>query len=100
MELIYIENGSIQEFSLIGKLDYDSYTKFDEFIQFNYKKDLDVLLNLEKLTYISSVGLRSFIKLAKLVRADKKEIKIKAEEDGMVKKIIVLTGFAKLMPFV
>jgi len=100
MELKYTVDDSIQEFWLSGKLDYNSHSEFDEFIQTNYKQGLDVMLNLEQLSYISSVGLRSFIGLAKLVRADKKQIKIKAKEGGMVKKIIVLSGFSKLMSFV
>ncbi len=100
MKLEYSENGNAQEFWLSGKLDYDGHKEFDEFIQLHYQKGLDVMLNLEQLSHISSVGLRSFIGLAKLVRADKRQICVKAGEDSIVKKIITLSGFSKLMLFV
>lgn len=100
MQINYTEDGAVQEFSLGGKLDHESYSDFDQLIQSNYQKGQDVILNLEQLTYISSVGLRSFIGLAKLVRNDKKQIKIKATDGSMVKKIILLSGFAKIMPFI
>lgn len=100
MKCNYNKNNDYQEFALIGKLDQDSYSEFEAFITEHYTKNLDVVLNLEDLNYISSVGLRSFIGLAKLVRTDKKNINVKATEGGMVKQLIILSGFAKLMPFI
>lgn len=89
-----------QEFALSGKLDQESFTEFDNFVQQNYTKGYDVILNLESLDYISSVGLRSFIGLAKMVRADKKNINLIAKEGTMVRQLIHLSGFTKLMPFI
>lgn len=100
MNCDYNKNNDCQEFILRGKLDQDSYNEFESFIADNYTKGIDVVLNLQELTYISSVGLRSFIGLAKLVRTDKKNINIKATEGGMVKQLVMLSGFAKLMPFI
>lgn len=100
MEFQYTKNETNQEFILTGKLDQESYTEFDKFVHSEYSKGLNVILNVVQLEYISSVGLRSFIALAKLVRADKKDINLKAREGSMVKKLITLSGFTKLMPFV
>ncbi|MES2613889.1 MAG: STAS domain-containing protein [Bdellovibrionota bacterium] len=100
MELSYNKTELHQEFIVYGKLDQESYGKFDSSVKTHYTKGLDVTLNVQNLEYISSVGLRSFIMLAKLVRSDKKNIYIKAKEGSMVKQLIYLSGFAKLMPFI
>lgn len=100
MELQYNITDNAQEFFISGKLDFESYTDFDDFIIRHHKKGLDVVLNLEQLSYISSVGLRSFITLAKLVHDDHKQIKVKAKEGTMVKTVIELSGFKKIMPFI
>ena len=96
----YLKHDDNQEFILEGKLDQESFSEFDNFIEKNYVVGLNVVLNVTGLNYISSVGLRSFIGLAKLVRADKKSINIKAADGSMVKKLIILSGFSKLMPFI
>ena len=100
MQCVYEKNDNLQQFVLTGKLDQDSFAQLDSVINTHYHKGLDVILDVCQLEYISSVGLRSFIGLAKLVRNDKKNIQIKAREGSMVKKLITLSGFAKLMPFV
>jgi len=96
----YIKHDESQEFILEGKLDQESYSEFDDFISLNYASGSDVVINVTGLSYISSVGLRSFIGLAKLVRNDKKNIHTRAQEGSMVKQLIVLSGFVKLMPFI
>jgi len=96
----YKKEGNLQEFILTGKLDQETFSEFDSYVQHHYTKDTNLLLNLETLDYISSVGLRSFIAVAKLVRADKKNINIKAKDGSMVRQLIMLSGFSKLMPFV
>ena len=99
MQIFYKTSNENQEFIVHGKLDQESYTQFDHEVKAKYTKGLDVILDLKSLDYISSVGLRSFITLAKFVRNDKKNIYIKAKEGSMVKKLIYLSGFTKLMPF-
>ncbi len=100
MEILYKNDGLKQEFIAHGKLDQESYSLFDGTVKTKYTKGLDVILDVQNLEYISSVGLRSFIVLAKLVHNDKKNIYIKAKEGSMVKQLIYLSGFTKLMPFI
>jgi anti-anti-sigma factor len=96
----YEQQANNQVFILSGKLDQDSFTQFDNFVREKYAKGSDVILNLESLNYVSSVGLRSFISLAKMVHEDKKNINIKAAKEGMVRELIRLSGFTRLMPFI
>ena len=89
-----------QIFSLLGKLDQESYLEFDQVVKKNYVKNLNVILDLKNLDYISSVGLRSFIILAKLTRGNKKAINVKVKPGSMVEQLIKLSGFTKIMPFI
>ncbi|MGL4860658.1 MAG: STAS domain-containing protein [Enterobacteriaceae bacterium] len=100
MQVTYQPHEKVQVFSLNGKLDYESYAEFDSFIQQHYQKGRDVLLDLSELSYISSIGLRSFVSLAKIVRSDKSHIQVIAPEHSMVRRLIELSGFHKIMPFV
>jgi anti-anti-sigma factor len=97
---IYKMDETNQQFILSGKLDQESFADFDNYVQQNYVIGKDVILNLDSLEYISSVGLRSFIIIAKMVRSDKKNIKLKAKEGSMVRQLITLSGFTKIMPFI
>jgi len=81
-----------------GNLDLESFEKFDNFFSENYSKVYQkVVINLQSLHYLSSVGLRSLLRSAKAVYADKNKVFVKAKE-GMVKNIILLSGFHKILP--
>jgi anti-sigma B factor antagonist len=99
-ECNYVVEGNNQIFKLNGKLDQDSYGKFDSFVNKNYSTDKNIILDLLELDYVSSVGLRSFIILAKKVKSNKHEINIKADANSMVYSLINLSGFSRLMPFI
>jgi anti-anti-sigma factor len=81
-----------------GKLDLESFEAFDNSFSENYNKAYQkVIINLNHLHYLSSVGLRSLLRSAKLIYADKNKVFINVQ-DGMVKNIIMLSGFHKILP--
>ncbi len=90
---------NIQEIKCAGKLDFESCDIFDNYFTTNHNTACDVIINLEDLSYISSIGLRSLIKAAKAISTAQKQIYLKAK-DGPVKQIIQLSGFVKIMPFI
>jgi anti-anti-sigma factor len=99
MNITYASTENRQTFFLQGKLDHETYAAFDSFFRDKYQKSLDVLLDLTQLNFVSSVGLRSFIALAKIVHTDKNRLAVKALPDSMPRQIISLSGFSKFMPF-
>lgn len=89
-----------QNFNCDGSLDLESFENFDRYFTGNYDKSFqNIIINLKKVTYISSVGLRSLLRCAKLVYADKNKIFLKVENE-MVRNIITLSGFCKILPFI
>lgn len=100
MEMKYLSNEKEQIYILTGKLDQSSYSSFERFNNNNYIKDLDVCLNLENLEYISSIGLRAFILLAKKVVTNNHKIYAKVSSGSMPEKILKLSGFDKLIPLI
>lgn len=83
----------------VGKLDLESFEAFDKSFSENYNKMYKkVIINLDQLQYLSSVGLRSLLRGAKIVYADRNKVFVHVK-DGMVKNIITLSGFHKILPF-
>lgn len=84
----------------VGNLDLESFETFDKSFSENYNKLYHkVVINLNQLHYLSSVGLRSLLRSAKTVYADKNKVFIRVQ-DGMVKNIIMLSGFHKILPLI
>ncbi|KAB8040566.1 anti-sigma factor antagonist [Silvanigrella paludirubra] len=101
--MLYI-NHSLKEktlnFDCDGSLDIESFENFDKYFTGNYDKSFEtIIINLKKVNYISSVGLRSLLRCAKQVYSDKNKIFLKVENE-MVKNIITLSGFCKILPFI
>ena len=98
MIIQYLKADNTQQFILKGRLDHHTSGKFNEFIQSHYTKAHDVILDAQQLDYISGVGLRSLINLAKLVRTDQMAIRVKAPDGGLMHKLLTLSGFIKILP--
>ncbi|ASG68301.1 hypothetical protein fh0823_12790 [Francisella halioticida] len=100
MEITYSSNEKEQTYILTGRLDQSSYSIFENFNKNNYIQNLNVYLNLENLEYISSIGLRAFILLAKKVLSNNHKIYAKVASGSMPEKILKLSGFDKLIPLI
>ena len=78
---------------LEGRLDAGSAPVFDAALEaLTGNGDLKLALNCENLAYISSAGLRSFLTLAKKLRAGQGRLHF-CGLSGMVKEIFEISGF-------
>ncbi|MGY3804725.1 STAS domain-containing protein [Pigmentibacter ruber] len=99
LQIDHTLNNDIQSFNCSGSLDLETFENFDQYFFGNYNKNIEkTVINLKNVNYISSVGLRSLLRCAKQVYADKNKIFLKVENE-MVKNIITLSGFCKILPF-
>lgn len=81
---------------LIGDLDIYNNKKFKEKLADIYEDlDKDIVVDCEKLEYIDSTGLGSFISLLKLTRDEEKEITVKNLKKN-IKKVFKITDLDKL----
>jgi len=87
------DNGDIQIIELNGELNIKTTADFEKiFPTLDGKK---VILNVSKLEYISSAGLRSLVILIKKLYASKGEL-VLCVLTGVVREIIEVSGFENL----
>ena len=80
-----------------GKLDTTTSTPaLEELMKCLESSPHKVLVNLEKLEFASSAGLRVFLRIAKHVRGYKGEMKVCAA-NGVVKEVLEISGFDSLL---
>ncbi len=68
----------------------------DEMVQIAKSGNSKVVLNLDKLEYVSSAGLRIILVAAKLLRTSGGEMKI-CHTNGAVNEVMVTSGFKSLL---
>ena len=82
---------------LIGRLDSQAVgDQGDRIVAIAQGEDKHVLLNLEKLDYVSSAGLRVILRAAKLLESGRGELKI-CNAAGVVRTVLETTGFDSLI---
>jgi anti-sigma B factor antagonist len=87
------ENNGVRIVSLTGELSVKTASDFEKhFGEFEAQK---IILNVEKLDYISSAGLRSLVILIKKLYATKGEM-VLVNMQGVVREIIEVSGFENL----
>jgi anti-sigma B factor antagonist len=80
-----------------GRLDsHSSGDAGDRMVKLVQAEDKRVLLNLEKLEYVSSAGLRIIIRAAKLLQTNRGELKI-CNARGVVRDALETAGFHSLI---
>ena len=80
-----------------GRLDsHSSGDAGDRVVEIAQGGDTKVLLNLEKLDYVTSAGLRVILRGAKLLEGKRGELKICNANDG-VKNVLETSGFNSLI---
>lgn len=95
-DLNLIDQGDHYLIELIGDLDIYNNKKFKEKLADIYEElDKDLVVDCEKLEYIDSTGLGSFISLLKLTRDEEKEITVKNLKKN-IKKVFKITDLDKL----
>jgi anti-anti-sigma factor len=100
MEITARHHDDILVLDIAGRLDKstagDAHDTFVEFAKPHPKK---VMLNLAKLEYVSSAGLRVILTLAKLLQSSNGELKI-CHAIGNVKEVLQTSGFDSLIKIV
>lgn len=95
MTTIIIQENGIMMAKLAGELDTAAVVQVEKDLQPIMESDMDVILDCEQLTYISSSGLRLFLSVLKNQKAkDKNASIINLNTD--LRRIFDMTGFNKL----
>lgn len=89
-----IENGEAV-FKLDGRLDTSSAPAFDAEMKQSLEGVTSLVLDFEKLEYISSAGLRSLLLALKLLR-NKGRVKV-IHVNELVMEVLEVTGFAEML---
>ena len=91
------EVSNILVIDMMGRLDtLTSSGAYDEMVRIAENGGDKMVLNLDKLEFIGSAGLRVILKAAKLLRASSGEMKI-CHANGMVKEVLDTSGFDYLI---
>lgn len=91
------QNGEIVVF-LEGRLDTAASPQTEKEIQPVLAVDKDIVLNCEKLEYISSSGLRIFLSILKEAKPRGHKVSILCTDPSLLK-IFTVTGFTNLFEF-
>ena len=93
MKIEFNKNEGILNISLDGRLDTITAPEFEEFLKSNLADVFSVIIDCEKLEYISSAGLRVLLALNKKVK--KNLCLVNVQE--LVMEVLEVTGFANIL---
>jgi anti-anti-sigma factor len=97
MEIKARHRGDILVLDMTGRLDTStSGSAHDAIVDFAKTQPKRVVLNLDKLDYVSSAGLRVILTLAKLLQSSSGEMKI-CHANGAVTEVLQTSGFSSLI---
>ena len=86
-------NNGVLQISLEGRLDTTTAPDFESFLNRNVDGTLAVVINCEKLTYISSAGLRVLLSAQKKTKGAMKLTNV----CELVMEVFEMTGFADIL---
>lgn len=95
MEIIKHADGARLTVALVGRLDAATAIQFDKELAKSLNGVTDLTIDMEKLDYIASAGLRILLKLQKRmsVQGEMRLKNLKRE----VREVLEMTGFARLL---
>ena len=100
MEITARHQGDVLVLDMAGRLEKSTAgIAHDTFVDFAKAQPKKVMLNLDKLQYVSSAGLRVILTLAKLLQSSNGELKI-SHANGSVKEVLQTSGFNSLIKIV
>jgi anti-anti-sigma factor len=100
MKITARHHGDILVLDMAGRLEKSTAgNAHDTFVDFAKAKPKKVMLNLDKLEYVSSAGLRVILTLAKLLQSSSGELKI-CHANGSVKEVLQTSGFNSLIKII
>ena len=93
MKINFITNDENLYISLDGRLDTITAPEFEEFLKLNLNGVKNVKLDCEKLSYISSAGLRVLLSLNKKMKSSLKLVNVQE----VVMEVFEVTGFVDIL---
>ena len=93
MEIKFNNNNGILNIVLDGRLDTTTAPEFESFFSNNYDGTGSVVIDCEKLSYISSAGLRVLLAAQKKTKGAMKLVKV----CELVMEVFEMTGFADIL---
>ena len=93
MEINFNKNGDVLKISLNGRLDTTTSPELESFIGKNYDGTGSIVIDCEKLSYISSAGLRVLLSTQKKTKGAMKLTNV----CELVMEVFEMTGFADIL---
>ena len=93
MKIDFNKNGNVLNVALEGRLDTVTAPKLESFLSENYDVNNELVLNCEKLVYISSAGLRVLLATQKKAKGLMKLTNV----CELVMEVLEMTGFADVL---
>lgn len=93
MKIDFNKNGNVLNVALEGRLDTVTAPKLESFLSENYDVNNELVLNCEKLVYISSAGLRVLLATQKKAKGLMKLTNV----CELVMEVFEMTGFADVL---
>ena len=93
MKINFTKNNGILTVALDGRLDTVTAPEFESFLGENYDGTGSIVVDCEKLSYISSAGLRVLLAAQKKTKGTMKLIKV----CELVMEVFEMTGFADIL---
>ena len=93
MKINFNNNNGILNVALDGRLDTTSAPEFESFLGKNYDVTGSIVIDCEKLSYISSAGLRVLLAAQKKTKGAMKLINV----CELVMEVFEMTGFADIL---
>lgn len=96
MEITGLQEKNFFIIRLSGRMDTATVQKFTHFVQENEARDSGkIILDMDKLEYVSSAGLRGLLTYAKRVETNNGSLLL-CGLGGLVKEVFELSGFNKI----
>ena len=93
MKINFSNNNEILNVALDGRLDTTTAPELESFLGNNYKGKASIVIDCEKLAYISSAGLRVLLAAQKKTKGAMKLINV----CELVMEVFEMTGFADIL---
>ena len=93
MKIDFTKNNGTLAVALDGRLDTTTAPELDNFLSENYESAASIVIDCEKLSYISSAGLRVLLSAQKKTKGAMKLINV----CELVMEVFEMTGFADIL---
>ena len=93
MKIDFTKNDGILSIALEGRLDTTTAPELESFIGENYDGECSIVIDCEKLAYVSSAGLRVLLAAQKKTKGAMKLVRV----CELVMEVFEMTGFADIL---